>query len=133
MDENLRLAPAERDELRSRARSRALRAEDVRRARLILMLDNENSYSEIQAALSCGATYISRWKKRFLADRIAGLYSRHPGRAIQKRTPRLEARILDCTRRPPSDGSTHWSTRKLAKYLGIPHMTVARVWQRAGL
>ena len=133
MDDTLRLAPTEREELRSRARSRALRAEDVRRARLILMLDNEKSYSEIQAALSCGATYISRWKKRFLADRIAGLYSRHPGRAIQKRTPRLEARILDCTRRQPSDGSTHWSTRKLAKHLGIPHMTVARVWQRAGL
>jgi len=97
------------------------------------MLDSEKSYFEIQEALSCGATYISRWKKRFLADRIAGLYSRHPGRAIQKRTPQLEARILNWTRRTPPDGSTHWSTRKLAKHLGIPHMMVARVWQRAGL
>ena len=133
MDDALRLTPVERDELRSRCRSRALRAEDVRRARLILMLDSEKSYFEIQEALSCGATYISRWKKRFLADRIAGLYSRHPGRAIQKRTPQLEARILNWTRRTPPDGSTHWSTRKLAKHLGIPHMMVARVWQRAGL
>jgi transposase len=133
MDDALRLTPIERDELRSRCRSRALRAEDVRRARLILMLDSGKSYFEIQEALSCGATYISRWKKRFLADRIAGLYSRHPGRAIQKRTPQLEARILNWTRRTPPDGSTHWSTRKLAKHLGIPHMMVARVWQRAGL
>ncbi len=34
---------------------------------------------------------------------------------------------------PPADGSTHWSTRKLAKQLGISHMRVARVWARARL
>jgi len=133
MDDTLRLTPAERDELHSRSRSRALRAEDVRRARLILMLDSDKSYTQIQQILSCGATYISRWKKRFMADRIAGLYSRHPGREVKQRTPQLEARILSWTRRQPPDGSTHWSTRKLAKHLKVPHMTVARVWQRAGL
>src|SRR5262247_3671633 len=132
MDESLSLTSAERDELRSRTRSRSLRAEDVRRARLILFLDAGKSYTEIQQMLSCGATYVSRWKKRFMEARIAGLFSRHPGRAIQKRTPQLEARILAWTRRQPPDGSTHWSTRKLAKHLGIPHMMVARVWQRAG-
>jgi transposase len=31
------------------------------------------------------------------------------------------------------DGSTHWSSRKLAERLGISHMMVARVWRRAGL
>jgi transposase len=133
MDESLSLTSAERDELRSRTRSRSLRAEDVRRARLILFLDSGKSYTEIQQMLSCGATYVSRWKKRFMEARIAGLFSRHPGRAIQKRTPQLEARILAWTRRQPPDGSTHWSVRKLATHLGVPRMTVARVWQRAGL
>ena len=61
------------------------------------------------------------------------MYSRHCGRAVQKRTPRLEARILDWTRRRPPDGSTHWSSRKLARQLGTNHMRVARVWRRAGL
>src|SRR5215475_10843378 len=133
MDESLSLTSAERDELRSRTRSRSLRAEDVRRARLILFLDAGKSYTEIQQMLSCGATYVSRWKKRFMEARIAGLFSRHPGRAIQKRTPELEARILAWTRRQPPDGATHWSVRKLATHLGVPRMTVARVWQRAGL
>jgi len=62
----------------SRARSRVLRADDVRRARLILMLAEGHSWSAIQ-----------------------------------------------------TDGSTHWSSRKLARTLGVNHMMVARVWRRA--
>jgi len=83
--------------------------------------------------LGCNANYISRWKGRFEAERLAGLYSHHRGRAVEKRTPALEARILEWTRRPAPDGSTHWSSRKLAQHLGISHMMVARVWRRAGL
>jgi transposase len=62
---------------------------------------------------------------------LAGLYSRHRGRAVERRTPKLEARILALTHQQPPDGSTHWSTRKLAKRLGVSHMMVARVWKRA--
>jgi transposase len=129
----IRLAAGERNELQERARSRTMRAEDVRRARLVLMLAQGKSYVAIRAALACNASYISRWKSRFVAERLAGLYARHPGRAVQKRTPALEARILAATRRGPGDGSTHWSSRKLAKHLGVNHMMVARVWRRAGL
>ena len=129
----IRLAAAERNELVVRARSRILRAEDVRRARLILMLAADKSYAAIRQALGCNGSYISRWKGRFVAERLAGLYARHRGRAVEKRTPALEARILECTRRPPSDGSTHWSSRKLARHLDINHMMVARVWRRARL
>jgi len=45
----------------------------------------------------------------------------------------MEARILAKTRQRPPDGSTHWSTRKLGKVLGISHVLVLRVWRRAGL
>lgn len=132
-DEGFGLTAREGMELKDRMRSRTLPAEDVRRARLIWLLAQGQSYAAIGQALGCNANYISRWKGRFEAERLAGLYSRHPGRAVQKRTPALEARILQWTRRLPADGSTHWSSRKLARQLGISHMMVARVWQRAGL
>jgi len=45
-------------------------------------------------------------------------------------TPRLSSRSV---KRKPTDGSTHWSTRKLADRLGISHMTVARVWRKHAL
>lgn len=127
----IRLAPPERRELRKRVQSRRLRAEDVRRARLILMLAQGGSYRTIMQRVGCNEHYILRWKQRFLADRIAGLYSRHRGKPVHTGTPAMQAKILDATRKPPADGSTHWSTRKLAKHLGISHMMVARVWASA--
>src|SRR6202790_4251799 len=133
LEGEFRLTPRERTELRERMRSRTLPAEDVRRARLILLLVQGKSYLTIRQQLGCNPNYISRWKGRFEAERLAGLYSHHFGRAVEKRTPALEARILEWTRRPAPDGSTHWSSRKLAQHLGISHMMVARVWRRAGL
>ena len=127
------LTAEERRELERRVRARTLRAEDVRRARVLLMLDAGHAYAMIQQTVQCDARYVSRWKKRFLEARLGGLYSRHRGRAVAQRTPRTEARILAWTRKPPPDGSTHWSSRKLARQLGISHMMVARVWKRAGL
>ncbi len=130
----LRLTSSERAELRDRMRSRTLPAEDVRRARLILLLAEDKSYSAIRHVLGCNPNYISRWKGRFETERLAGLYSHYRGRPVEKRTPALEAKILQWTRRPAADGSTHWSSRKLARrHLGISHMMVARVWRRAGL
>jgi transposase len=129
----LLLAPPERRELQTRVRSQVLRAADAQRARLILMLAEGEAWSSIADALGCSSAYIARWKGRFEQHRLAGLFARHQGRRVEKCTPALEARILDRTRRPPRDGSTHWSSRKLAKVLGLNHMMVARVWQRAGL
>ena len=48
-------------------------------------------------------------------------------------TPRMQARILARTQSKPTDGSTHWSTRKLANELGVSHMLVQRVWSRASI
>jgi transposase len=129
----LRLAPPERRELESRLRSQVLRAGDGQRARLILMLAEGEPWVSIQEVLGCSSAYIDRWSKRFRQQRLAGLFARHRGRRVEKRTPKLEAKILDWTRRPPNDGSTHWSSRRLAKALGVNHMMVARVWKRAGL
>ncbi len=74
-------------------RSRTLPAEDVRRARLILLLAQGKSYLAIRQVLGCNPNYISRWKGRFEAERLAGLYSHYRGRAVEKRTPALEAKF----------------------------------------
>lgn len=127
------LQTREREELERRVRSRKGRAEEARIARVILLLADGTPYSEIQGKLGCSAPFISKWKKRFAQEGLAGLYTRHEGRKVKVLTPRMEARILAWTQKPPTDGSTHWSTRRLAKKLGVHHMMVARTWQKHGI
>ena len=66
------LSTAEREELEARVRSRKLRADDVRRARLVFMLAKGASYTAIQTALGCDSAFVARWKRRFLDERLAG-------------------------------------------------------------
>jgi transposase len=127
---DLTLTTEERGVLQALSRSRSATAADVKRARLIMLLDEGMSWSTISAQLPCTADYISRWKGRFELERLGGLYARHRGRVPVGDTARLEARVLAWTRKTPSDGSTHWSTRKLAAVLGISHMMVARIWAK---
>jgi transposase len=128
------LTEAERMELTRRMSSRAGRADDARRARLILLLESGDTWAKIREKLDCNDAFIDRWSKRFLLERLAGLFSRHAGQEATTLTPRLEARILEWTvKRKPPDGSTHWSTRKLGEQLGVSHMMIARVWQKHAL
>ena len=114
--------------------SRSLPAGDVLRARMILLLCAGRSYSEIQERLQTTAPTISRWKKRFLAAGIDGLIeARHPGQKPTVITAKLQAKVLEATRRKPKDGSTHWSVRKLARELHLSKDTVHRIWRIAGV
>jgi transposase len=132
--EPVELTRGERDELRQMSVSRSLPAGDVIRARMILMLSDGWSYAEIEDRLQTTAPTISRWKKRFLDKRIHGLMQmRHPGQRPTVITPKLQARVLEATRRKPKDGSTHWSVRKLARELKISKDTVHRIWRTAGV
>ena len=133
MNATLSLTTEERRALSSLTRSRAAPAADVKRARLIMMLDEGLSWNAIGEQLPCTPDYISRWKRRFERERMAGLYARHRGSEPAENAAKLEARVLAWTRKAPSDGSTHWSTRKLGKALGISHMMVARIWAKHGL
>jgi transposase len=133
MKNTISLSMVERAELSQRATSQAGRADDARRARLILMLEAGETWAQVREKLSCNDAFIDRWSKRFIAERLAGLFSRHAGQEPSTLTPELEAIILEWTvKRKPRD-ATHWSTRKLADQLGLSHMMIARVWRKHSL
>jgi len=131
----MKLTKNERMELQRQAGARNGRADSARHARLILLLADGLTWAEIRAKLDCSDSYIDRWRKRFIADRLAGLFARYAGRMRYKLTDRIEARVLAwTTKHKPGDGSTHWSSRKLAAELGdISHMTVTRIWTKHGI
>ena len=84
----LTLTIDERTELERRTRSRKSRAEDVRRARVILMLADGESFTTIATAVGCYPAYIARWKDRFETERLAGLRAKYRGQPPTVRTQR---------------------------------------------
>jgi len=123
----------QRSELSKWAQSRTLPAGDVFRARLILALADGASYSKIMHTLQTTAPTISRWKQRFQEQGMAGLDPRHKGSQPRVANAAVQARIARKTQQKPSDGSTHWSCRKMAEALGLSKSTVQRVWAQARL
>jgi len=108
----LKVTAAAQSELKARLRCRSLPAEDVRRADIILRLAEGQGQRAVARDLRCSVNTVRLWRERFLIDGLGGLYGRHQGRQVQETTAELEASILDYMRQTPTDGSTHWSTRK---------------------
>ena len=64
----MELSKRERSELQRQAGSRNGRADSARHARLILLLAEGLTWSDIRVKLDCGDSYIARWSKRFVAE-----------------------------------------------------------------
>src|SRR5258706_9108588 len=118
--------------LRSMVRSTTLGAGLVRRARVILALHEGASYSTIVAAHGVTDKYVAKWKQRVRESGILALGDAPRSGRPDRLDPRVEAKILALTQEAPPAPLTHWTTRRMATRVGVSHMTVARVWQRAG-
>ena len=86
-------------------------------------------------ALRLGSTphAAGRWRARFVEHRIAGLgdmpRSGGPQTVTDEQVAALVTKTLEST---PKD-ATHWSTRSMAKEIGMSQSTVSRVWRAFGL
>ncbi len=71
----------------TRVQSRRWRAEDARRARVILLLSEGRTWDAICDRVGCSRGFVALWRQRFTEELRAGLYSRHRGRAPRPQTP----------------------------------------------
>ena len=55
------------------------------------MLADGETFEAIVEGLGCSPTYVSRWKKRFLEASLAGLHSRHLGKAAKVLKKQVDA------------------------------------------
>ena len=129
----IHLTTDQRNDLEEIARSRALAAGFVQRAKIVLLLADGVSARAVATKLEVSRPTIAKWRRRFLEGSVDGLTSHCTGRAPWKLTARVRARVLAATRRPPPDGTTHWSCRRLAAHLGVGKDVVQRVWREADL
>lgn len=99
------------------------------RARIILASAAGEGVRAMARRLETSTVSVCAWRKRYSEEGLDGLRTRPmSGR------PKVhdEDKIAAATMRAPKVG-THWSTRKLAKELGVSRGTVNRVWRKRGL
>ena len=127
------LTSNQRLELSSIAQSRSLPAGCAFRAKLILMLAEGASFNTIKRRLADQCSHDYPLEAALLETGLDGLDTYHPGQKATVLTLALRARILSATRMKPSDGSTHWSCRKLASALGVSKRSRPAGLERSGL
>ena len=86
-------------------------------------------------AIQCGTSKktVSLWRNRFAELRLAGIENDapRPGRTPAIPSATVESILRKTTREKPA-GATHWSTRTMAKAVGVSKATVSRVWRANG-
>ena len=131
--DRISLTDEQRRHLNGWAQSRTLPAGDVFKARLILALADGQSYQVISKSLRTSAPTIARWKQRFEEHGLDGLDPRHQGSRPRVATAAVQAKVLKRVQKDPSDGSTHWSCRKMARELEISKSTIQRILATAAM
>jgi putative transposase len=128
------LSEAEDAQLSSFARSRSLPAALSLRARIVLgCAAGENNHAVAQR-LDCHDTTVGKWRRRFLKQRIAGLYDElRPGKPRTIDDEHVAMLIRRTLEKKPKNGSTHWSVRSAAAESGISKSSVQRYFSLFGI
>ena len=115
------------------ARSRVLPQRQVLRARIVLLAAQGLPNELIASRLGCSKPNVLKWRARFQQAGLAGLEEAAGRGRPATYTPDFVEKVVATTLTEPPDGSTHWSTRTLARELGVSHGTVHRIWRQRRL
>ena len=126
---SIRIAEKDREVLVKWSHGRSTPVRLMQRAKIVLLAEKDMENIEIAEAVGIDRRTVGMWRDRYAKDGLKGIIkdAPRPGRRAWQREA-IAAEILKRTTKPPKE-ATHWSTRTLAKELGINHMMVHRVWR----
>jgi len=118
--------------LRLTARARSARALAFR-AKIILRCAEGGADTDVAAELRTNRMTVGKWRRRFIDKRLDGLDDEpRPGAARQIGDDEIEAVVTQTLETTPK-GRTHWSTRSMARSVGLSHSSIGRIWRAFGL
>jgi putative transposase len=128
------LSEAGQAQLSSIARSRSMPAALTERAQIVLRCAGGESNHAVAQRLTLTDATVGKWRRRFVRDRIRGLYDElRPGRPRTIADEQVAQLIRKTLKSQPRDGSTHWSVRQAARESGISKSSVQRYFELFGL
>ncbi len=129
----LSLSPTEREELVSITRSRSMPQALAMRARIVLLSADGHGNTDIAGRLGLSNPTVGIWRRRYLTQRLPGLYDEpRPGGPRSIGDEEIAALLRKTLKTKPKDG-TQWTCRSIAAETQLSKSTVQRVWKAFGL
>ena len=138
----LTVPDSDRARLERRARDRGAPARVAERARIVLLSAEGLTGPQIAERVGCSEPTVVKWRRQYAEAGLAGLEDApRPGGPRRVLTDAVISEILSATVTPPPEalraaGVTHWSSRRLAEWLGrtrkieVSHDSISRLWRR---
>jgi len=124
----LTLTPDERTTLERWARRPTTRPALALRARIVLRYADGVPNQAVADECGVSRPMVGKWRQRFVADRLDGLADA-PRTITDDHVDAVITKTLEAT--PPD--APHWSTRSMARTVGLAPTAVSRIWRAFGL
>jgi transposase len=105
----------------------------AQRSRIVLACADGLDSNSVAVKLGVNQATVGKWRRRFVADRLEGLVDEPRPGAPRKIGDEDVERVIVKTLEDKPANATHWSTRDLAKQVGMSPASVGRIWQAFGL
>jgi transposase len=103
------------------------------RCRIVLACADGGTNGEIGQRLGVSRDTVGKWRRRFVAQRLDGLWDEpRPGAPRTVTDDDVERVIVKTLEETPRD-ATHWSTRSMATATGMSQSAVSRIWRAFAL
>ena len=127
------LEQSEREQLMALTMRRKTAQALALRARIVLACADGADNKTVAARQRITQQTVSKWRSRFVTDRIDGLLDApRPGAPRTIEDAHVDAVIAKTLESVPA-GATHWSTRSMAREAGLTQTAVSRIWRAFGL
>ena len=103
------------------------------RCRIVLACAEGASNVEVATRLGVSLPTVGKWRSRFVARRLEGLADEPRPGAQRTITDEQVERVLVTTLEETPTDATHWSTRSLARRMGMSQTSISRLWRALGL
>jgi transposase len=130
---SIKLTAGEREQLQSWSGRRKTAQALALRSRIVLAAAEDVSSSQIARDLGVSVATVRKWRNRFAEHRLEGLLDEpRPGQPRKITDQKVDEVITKTLESTPRD-ATHWSTRSMAREVGLTQTAVHDIWQAFGL
>jgi transposase len=130
---SIKLTAGEREQLQSWSGRRKTAQALALRSRIVLAAAEDVSSSQIARDLGVSVATVRKWRNRFAEHRLEGLLDEpRPGQPRKITDQKVDEVIIKTLESAPRD-ATHWSTRSMAREVGLTQTAVHDIWQAFGL